>query len=105
MELPQPTPQLVTEYIQRWEQEDYSVTERALTMLFQTFQRNTRLEEILVKAAALNDLYNTNIYAIYGQARHIWELDIDPKLAQHSLDVVEEIATMTIKGKQRRNYS
>ena len=105
MGLPQPTPELVMEYVRRFEREGYDVTERALTKLFQTFHRNTQLEEVLVKAATLNDLYNTNIYAVYDVARHIWELDIDPKLEQHSLGVVEEIAVMTVRGRQRRNYS
>lgn len=105
MELLPPTPELVMEYVQRFEREDYGITEKALTELFQTFPRNTQLEEVLVKVAALNDLYNTNIYAVYDVAKHIWRLDIDSKLEQHSLDVVEKIAVVMVKEKQRRNYS
>ncbi|HEC35173.1 MAG TPA: hypothetical protein ENI39_01405 [Anaerolineae bacterium] len=105
MKLPQPSVEVVSEYSQWFEREGYGATERAVTELFQTFPHNVRLEAVLVKVAALNDLYNTNIYAVYDMARHIWELDMDSRLEQGSLDLVEEIAIIVVGGKRRRNYS
>ncbi len=104
MELPQPS-EVIGEYSQRFEREGYGATERALMELFRTFPHNVRLEAVLVKVAALNDLYNTNIYAVYEMARHIWGLDTDSKLEQGSLELVEEIAVVMLRGKRRRNYS
>lgn len=60
---------------------------------------------MLLKVATLNSLYNTNIYAVYTVAEHIRQLNIDLKLENHSLDLVNEIATVTIRDKTRRNYS
>jgi hypothetical protein len=103
--LERPTPELAKKRVQQFEQ-DYGVTERALTTLFETFPRNTQLEEVLLKVAALNGLYNTNIYAVYDVAEHIWKSDIDSELEKHSLEVVETIAVVEVeKGQFRRNYS
>jgi hypothetical protein len=102
--LERPTPARVKKYVQQFEQ-DNGVTERALTTLFETFPRNTQLEEVLLKVAALNGLYNTNIYAVHDVAEHIWKSDIDSGLEKHSLEVVEKIAKVEVGGRQRRNYS
>ena len=99
-----PTPQLVHAYVQRFDT-DYAVVETALRKLFGTFPKNNCADEILLKVVALNSLYITNIYATSDVADNIFRRDIDRKLDQQSLDLVNEIATVTIKGKLRRNYS
>ena len=105
MNLPQPTVEIVREYVCRFEKEGYGAIEKALEWLFRTFPKNNELGQVLIKAAALNDLYNTNIYAIDDMARHICGLGIDSRLRQRSLDLVEEIAVVEVGGKRRRNYS
>ncbi len=99
-----PTPQLALVYVQRFDT-DQAVVEMALAKLFGTFPNNTSADEVLLKVVALNSLYATNIYATREVADNIFRLDIDRKLEQHSLELVNEIALVTIKGKTRRNYS
>ena len=53
----------------------------------------------------MNDFYSTNIYSIYEVAKHIYELNIDSRLHQGDLNLVNEIADMTIKNKKKRFYS
>jgi len=103
-QLKRPTPELVSTY-QLKQDFGFTTTENALVELFEVFPKNQTLEHILLKVAALNSLYNTNIYATYTVAEHIHRLNIDPKLAAHSLDLVNEIAVVIISGKTRRNYS
>jgi hypothetical protein len=58
----------------------------------------------LPKVAAVNQLYNAGLKttAIYGVAKLICDLDIDRKLAQGSLAIVDDIAYKTIVGADNR---
>jgi len=69
--------------------------------------RNSDVGEVAVKLAALNGIYATNIYAVVEVATHITNLGIDARLAEGTVDtaLIEEIATVKIRGKIRRNYS
>jgi hypothetical protein len=91
--------------LRRSERRLRATTERALTALFRAFPHNTQMAEVLVKVAALNELYATNIYAVHDVAKHIYEQGIDVELPRHSLEVVGKIALITIGKRQRRNYS
>ena len=105
-QLPLPTEQLVRAYIRTFEDTPgYFITDRALFKLFGLFPRNDTLDEVLLKATTLNSLYGTNILAIYTVAEHIHSCHIDHKINNFDMSVVEEIATITIRGKVRRNYS
>jgi hypothetical protein len=103
--LERPTPALVVHYIEQFDQSNAALTDQALTWLIAAFPNNHDAAAVLVKATVINSLYATNIYAIFQVAQHICALNIDPKLAQGSLEVVDEIARITLKGKQKRNYS
>jgi hypothetical protein len=100
-----PTPDIISTYAKRFENEEYGSTDKAISKLFRIFPYNNQLDEVLLKVAAVNNLYNTNIYAVFDVARHIWRIDIDTQLEQKSLDLVDAIAKVKIKGKTRRNYS
>lgn len=105
-QLQRPTSGLVASYIEQFEQDEaYAAPDRALFKLFQAFPHNRNLEDVLLKVAALNGLYSTNIYAVYRVAEHIHEQDIDPRLEQRSPALVNEISLVTIGDKKRRNYS
>jgi hypothetical protein len=103
--LERPTSALVVKYAEQFGQGNAALTDQALTRLVAAFPDNHDAAAVLLKATTINSLYATNIYAIFQVARHICSLNIDPKLAQGSLDVVDEIARITLKGKQKRNYS
>jgi hypothetical protein len=101
-----PSPILISKYIAKFERlPAVAASDQAVSKAFQVFPRNERLEEVLLKVSVLNSLYSTNIFALYKVAAHIQGLQIDSKLAQQSLSVVEEIAQVDINGKARRNYS
>jgi hypothetical protein len=103
--LDRPTPDLVNQYIDQFDRGDPALTDRSLARLVAAFPDNRDESAVLLKATTINSLYATNIYAIFQVARRICALGIDPKLAQGSLEVIDEIAVITLKSKVKRNYS
>lgn len=103
----QPSATEVQKYLTKWNEGNNEKLDSALKTLFQVMPRNDDVGEVAVKLAALNGIYSTNIFAVVQVAAHIANLDIDKKLAEPAVDpdLIEEIATFTIKGKARRNYS
>lgn len=89
--------------------EENSVLEQALKELFGRFPRNDNNSHVLLKVAALNALYHTNILALEDVARHIHKHggQVDSDLALGLPGIVDIIASVTISatGKVRRNYS
>ncbi|MGA3240249.1 MAG: hypothetical protein ABSG03_28565 [Bryobacteraceae bacterium] len=100
---PKPTVELVLEAEKRFDLDD-EVTERALTELFSHFPKNTDRSQILLKVAAINQLYSTNIYAVRTVANHIWKLNIDADLDAHSVDLVNRIARVRITENKEINF-
>lgn len=101
-----PSSVLIRKYATQFEQSpDTAASDQAISKAFHTFPHNDRLEEVLIKVAVLNSLYSTNIFALTKVATHIYQLQIDNALAQHSLAVVDVIACIELNGKRRRNYS
>lgn len=77
--------------------------ERALAWLFGTYPANVEPSQVLVKVAALNSLYHTNVFAVTEMAEHICGLGIDPALAAGDLAVVDRIAAFPVT--RDRHYS
>lgn len=106
-----PTPDVIHEYIERFGQNTGAAnTEKALSRLVSVLPGNSCLEEVLLKVAAIDRLYSTNLYAIYPMAQHILALDIDSRLRAHDLELVSEIAGLkwkdaSGKDQQRSFYS
>jgi hypothetical protein len=74
-------------------------------LLCDKFPDNQTLESTLLKSIVINTLYATQIRAIIPVAKHIVSLNIDERLKKGVPELVDEIATVTIKEKVRRNYS
>jgi hypothetical protein len=103
--LPQPTVDLVLAEGRRFD-EDNAVTERALADLIALFPRNTIKSQILLKVAAINQLYSTQIYAVRAVADHIAGLNIDALLDSGSIPLVDLIARVNVgESKERNNLS
>ncbi|HLA86931.1 MAG TPA: hypothetical protein VJL10_02815 [Anaerolineales bacterium] len=101
-----PTVELVQKYINKFNDDNELVlVENVLSELFEKYPDNHNLRDVLIKAAALNSLYSTNIYAIVRMAEHIVKEHIDIELQKGTSEVVEKIARIAIKGKIRNNYS
>ena len=107
VDIPRPSPEQVIYYLRQWDElENYHLQESALDRLFhQLCPENKTIEDILLKAATLNDFYSTNIFSIFPVAKHILELDIDTRLMNGDLTLVDDLQTVMIGGKERHFYS
>lgn len=104
-EIPRPSKNEVNKYIEKWKTlENYVNQEKSLNKLFNDLlPENKLIEDILIKASTLNDFYSTNIFSIFPVAKHIHELDIDERLKQGDLSLVEDMAY--IEELDKRFYS
>ncbi len=110
-----PSIEEVYRYLKKWEEEPEFIVQdkkdKCLIKLFnETYPRNVDMDEVLIKVCSLNDLYNANIYSNYRYpvAKHIVDLNFDPRLLNHDLNVVNEIAEVEVDGldlKKRNFYS
>ena len=102
----QPTIKIICQYVKRFEENTNAFeTDKAISKLIGAFPLNTSVDEILLKVAAIDRLYSTNVYAIYLMAQHILELNIDANLSEHDPEIVMRIAELQIQGKIRHFYS
>jgi len=67
--------------------------------------KNEKIEDILLKSAALNDFYSTNIFSVFPVAKHILELKIEARLAKGDVSLVDELQNVNIQGKNHKFYS
>jgi hypothetical protein len=101
-----PTPDTVIDACVRFDADDrYGPADRILSVAFSDHPRNVLFDDVLLKVALLNSLYNTNIFAFWAMALHIHGLNIDPSLEDCDPTLVSRIAPLTIRGKTRRHYS
>ncbi len=106
-DIPKPSKAQVETYLQSWnELENYHLQEDALDKLFFTLcPENKEISDILLKVAALNDFYSTNIFSVYPVAKHILSLDIDSRLNNGDVSVVRDIQRVTINNVEKNFYS
>src|SRR6266850_3447602 len=104
MQLETPTRELIEKYRKEFEHKN-SAEEEAIIEIFKIFPHNKDYKGVLLKSIVLNALYGTRIMRLDNIARHICELDIDDRLKVGDSQIVDQIAKVTIKGKERRNYS
>ncbi len=70
------------------------------------FPYNKSLEDVLIKCTLLNDFYQTNIIDIYTVAEHIIKVNnIDTRLEEADLSLIDEIADVRFKDITRKLYS
>lgn len=107
VDIPRPSKEEVEIYLEKWDSLDnYVLQERALNKLFmKVYPNNTDINDILIKCSSLNDFYSTNIFSIFPVAKHILELNIDKRLKSADTSLVNDIAKVTINGKDKRFYS
>lgn len=105
--VPKPSAETIHKYLSVWETlEKYRLSEGALGRLFHELcPENSGIESVLLKVSALNDFYSTNIYDTYTVGKHILALDIDDRLRDKDLRLVNDIAKVNIKGKSKNFYS
>jgi len=106
-DIPKPSKIQVESYLRSWDNlENYHLQEDALDKLFFSLcPENREISDILLKVAALNDFYSTNIFSVYPVAKHIQSLDIDPRLNAGDVSVVKDIQKVTINNVEKNFYS
>ncbi len=106
-DIPKPSKAQVESYLRSWDNlENYHLQEDALDKLFFSLcPENREISDILLKVAALNDFYSTNIFSVYPVAKHIQSLDIDPRLKVGDTSVVKDIQKVTINNVEKNFYS
>ena len=108
MSIPKPNKKIINDYLIKWDNLDdhYIWQESSLDKLFhKDYKKNTDLNEILIKCSCLNDFYSTNIFLIYPVAKNIFDLNIDKRLKNGDASLVNDIAHVTINGKEKTFYS
>jgi hypothetical protein len=89
-----PTAEFVNMEIEKFD-EIFSNDEKAITLLINTFRKNTEIEEILLKVAVIDKFYSTNIRGLDNlrkMADRIKTLNIDYDLNKGILGAVNKIA-------------
>jgi hypothetical protein len=81
-------------------QEMYFVNDTRNLEFFKANSSNTKLEDIQQKLSIMNDADFNRLGAQEPMAKHILELNIDPRLAKNDLSVVSDIAHITLNGKE-----
>lgn len=106
MKIKSPTPQIIVDYLSKWERlENYVFQENSLRKLFtKTYPLNNDIDDVLIKVCSLNDFYSTNIFSPFSVAKHIVKLNIDIRLELIDLGLVNEIAKVKVNGKKERNF-
>lgn len=100
-----PTCDIVSSYLENWDNLDnYVMQENALNNLFhKAFPNNDNMSEVLIKISALNDFYSTNIFNVYAVAKHYVTQNIDYRLKNVDVSLVEDLSN--IPGLKARIYS
>jgi len=93
-DIPRPSPEEVRRYLAQLDAlPNYIAQESALNRLFREIAPlNTSFDDVLIKIAALNEIYSINIPFVYNLVRHIVNLNIDARLRAGDETLVEEIA-------------
>jgi hypothetical protein len=102
-----PSADVVTGYLCKWERlKKYTLQEESLALLFHKFcPHNDEIAHVLLKVSALNDFYSTNIFDTHSVAKHIYEIGPTDRINAGDPSVVNELALVSIGGKQRNLYS
>ena len=106
MSILKPTTEQVQYYLDRWDSlENYVLQENSLRKLFTKLcPRNKEMDDILIKVCALNDFYSTNIFSPFKVAKHIVTLDIDQRLKNNDLSLINDIAVVDMGNTKTINF-
>lgn len=103
--IPRPCEAEVEKYLRKWKTlGNYVLQEKAIVEIFAQRPRNQAIEDVLIKVCLLNDFYSTNILDTFKVAKHILNLDIDKRLKAGDLDLINDIAIVTMKNGKSRNF-
>jgi len=101
-----PSESEVWRYIDKWNGLDnYVCHERALNdLFFNLCPQNKTIESIILKISVLNNFYSTNIFDVYGVAKHYMNFDIDERLQREDETLVDDLARVTLKDDKKWHF-
>lgn len=105
--IPRPSCAEVDRYLKEWDTNPaYYEPDGVLKELFtQTHPYNTSIDDIILKAATLNTVYNTRITSIYPVAQCILSLNIDERLRKGDETLVNAIVSGFAEKDVWKHYS
>lgn len=97
----------IQKYLKKRNQlQNYVAQENAINKVFQHLcPLNVHLDEILIKCSILNDFYSTQIFDVYQVGMHFINCNIDKRLKVSDMNLVTDLANVTISGKPKYFYS
>lgn len=103
MEIIKPSENEVKKYLELWNSlENYVLQESSLRKLFSiTYPKNVLMDDVLIKVCSLNDFYSTNIFSPFTMAKHIVSLNIDHRLENNDIILVNDIASVQMNGNKK----
>ena len=106
MNIKRPSDKEISKYLKKWDTlENYVLQESSLRKLFtKTYPNNNDLDEVLIKVCSLNDFYSTNIFSPFKVAKHIVKLNVDKRLVEGDLSIVNKIAVVSVKKNKSINF-
>jgi hypothetical protein len=98
--IPRPSCDEVDKYLHKWNTTpDLYEPDAVLNELFtKTLPYNRSIDDIILKVATLNTIYNTRITSIYPIAQHILSLGIDARLRADDETLVQELMSVDYAG-------
>jgi hypothetical protein len=101
-----PSESEIDSYLKKWDSlENYVLQENSLKKLFfYTYPLNVEMDDVLIKVCSLNDFYSTNIYSPFTVAKHIVSLNIDSRLKNSDLELVNDIAKTKVTEEKEINF-
>lgn len=105
--IPMPCNEQVEIYLKKWATLDkYVAQENSIKKLFSdTYPYNTDIDDVLIKVSSLNDFYSTHIYQTYLVAKHIVQMNIDERLSNGDLTLVNDLSLVNLGDKDKCLYS
>ena len=100
---------LISELLEKFETETYlhyKKQDEAIDELIKKYPNNKDFLGVILKVGIINSFYSTNIFKPFAVAKKIFAIkDLDKKLEDGSISVMNEIANVEIAGKKKNFYS
>ncbi len=84
----------------------YNKQDEAIKSLIEKYPNNNDLLGVILKVGIINSFYSTNIFKPFDVAKKIYEIkDFDIRVKKGDFSLINQIANVTISGKNKNFYS
>jgi hypothetical protein len=85
--------------------EEWKAADRVLEYLAETLPSNTDPEQVLLKAAALNQLYQTRVFALHAMAGHLASVFSAEPTCEDECGLVERVSHLDASGRDHESFA